>query len=464
MKTENIKLFELNPSQEVVKLQCTYTLFKKVVNILTSATSNKKIDFSVMENAFNMAIERHDCTRLRFVKKNKKLMQYFLPKVTFENIPCISFNTKEEQDKFINNQSKKAIKFMKGSVIEPTFINTYDGKQMIFLKVCHLIFDIYGLNYFIKDLFDLYEHLTNNTPLPETPKKFEELLQKDLIIKHDENKIKRDFDYFEKLLSSNPEPIYAGFDGGTNKHIIKSRAKGKKPAKMFFIKNDTKLFAHSIEKPLCDKMIEYCKTAHTTIANLLLYIFSVTQSKLNGDVEYLLPLELCNVRDTLLAKRCSGTKVQSLNCLTKVDKNQSFADNLKAFVDRQSENYRHIGMEDMVGQVQLHRIYKTSIMTTYYSLTYSFIPYQKSKDVEINFYSNGKCALPAYVAVLYDFENNTMGIGYDCQTQLISKNNVSEFHENLKSCIKQVLNNPNILIKDIKLKDITNENKNRKRT
>ena len=38
------KLYELTPSQEVICLQTKYTLYKRVVNILFSATSKKELD------------------------------------------------------------------------------------------------------------------------------------------------------------------------------------------------------------------------------------------------------------------------------------------------------------------------------------------------------------------------------------------------------------------------------------
>ena len=41
---DNTQLYEINPSQEVVKLQCKFTLFKRVINILSSATTSKNID------------------------------------------------------------------------------------------------------------------------------------------------------------------------------------------------------------------------------------------------------------------------------------------------------------------------------------------------------------------------------------------------------------------------------------
>ena len=66
------KLYELTPSQEVICLQTKYTLYKRVVNILFSATSEKELDFNIMGKAFNLLVERNDSLRIRFIKKNKK--------------------------------------------------------------------------------------------------------------------------------------------------------------------------------------------------------------------------------------------------------------------------------------------------------------------------------------------------------------------------------------------------------
>ena len=97
------KLYDLAPSQNVIILQTKYTLWPKVVNIVFSASKNEDMDFDVLDKAFNLVVQRNDCLRIRFVKHNKKLMQYFLEEdeVVFDNIQHLEFHTKEEQDKII---------------------------------------------------------------------------------------------------------------------------------------------------------------------------------------------------------------------------------------------------------------------------------------------------------------------------------------------------------------------------
>ncbi len=149
------KLYELTPSQNVILLQTKYTLWPKVVNIVFSASKKEDMDFDLLEKAFNLVVQRNDCLRIRFVKQKKQLMQYFLEEneVTFENIERLSFDTKEEQEKFIDKVRSKAIKYMKGDQIIPYFIKTYDGQSMVLLKVNHIVLDIYGIDFILNDLF-----------------------------------------------------------------------------------------------------------------------------------------------------------------------------------------------------------------------------------------------------------------------------------------------------------------------
>ena len=65
-------------------------------------------------------------------------------------------------------------------------------------------------------------------------------------------------------------------------------------------------------------------------------------------------------------------------------------------------------------------------------------------------YSNEKCALPAYIGVLYDINNQEMQIAYDVQTKIVTEEDVKTFHNKLTNIIKQIVENPEILLKDIK--------------
>lgn len=451
MKKQKYKLYDTTLSQDLPILQTKYTLYKRIINITMSATSDTPLDYDTMLKALNLAVERNDSARLRFVKKKGKIKQYILPQYKYDNMTRASFSTKEEQDKYITKETHKAVKYMKGEVIKPYFIHTYDNKDMIILKVCHINFDLYGLNMFYKDLFEVYDAIKNNTELPKQLLPFENVIIKDLEHKNDKEYFDKNREFFDKYLREREQPYYAGLNGKKGKHYEKMIKKGSHSMRMFFIKNDTEGYMHDIPSSTSLKLMEYCKQNKISPANYLLFAFSVVQAKLN-DVYNLMPLELCNCRGTMAEKMTAGTKVQSLACYTTVKPECEFEQNLKEFCSNQTLLYRHIGFSDTAFQMMSHKIYNSSLLGTFYSLTFSFIPMIVPEGVSFQVYSNGKCALPAYIAVVYDVKMGDMKIVYDCQTQLMDGKDVENFHKLLIQTIDTVLENPNTKIEKLEIK------------
>ena len=340
---------------------------------------------------------------------------------------------------------------MKGVVIEPYFIKTYDNKYMVFFKICHLILDIYGINMIFKDLFEVYKALKNGKELPAEPGKYEDLIKKDLIKKADKEFFDKNYEYFSEMLNDKPEPFYAGLHGDKDPIWQKQRKKRKRAMKMFFINNDTKGYALKIDKETCDRVMEYCKEHSQSPANFLFYTASITAAKMNGNVKNMLPLELCNCRGTMSEKNCAGTKVQSIGCYTHIEHEMSFKENFEDFCKKQTQLYRHVGFPDMAFEMLLHKVFRSSMLETYYYLTYSFIPFKMPKGLELNIYSNEKGALPAYVAQLYDVDTGEITMAYDVQTKIMAEEDVKTFHDNYVKLINKVLDNDEARLNSINL-------------
>ncbi len=445
---ENKQLYELTLSQEVTTLQCKYTIFKRIMNILTSMTSKTELDFEVLKKAFNIVAQRNDCLRLKFVKHNGKLMQFFEDKVEF-NIPVMEFNTKQEQEKFINKVRRKTIGYKKGEVVEPYFIKTHDKKFMVLMKVAHLILDIYGINMIYKDLFEVYDALKNNKEMPPMPVQFEEIVKIDLLRKHDKSFNEKNEEFYTNYFNEKEEPFYAGI-GGVNSEVYKEQQrKNKRAMNMLFFDIDTKGYEHKIDKTLVEKMVDFCKETKFSFANLMFYLCSLNCAKLNNNQKNMLPLELCNCRGSYQAKACAGMRVQSLACYTSFDYEKSFTENLADFSMSQGKLYRHIGYSDTKVQFLLHSAWKSPFLSTYFALAFSFIPFVMPEDLEFFLYSNEKSVLPCYMALLYNAQKNEIIMDYDVQTKIISEEDVKNYHNSLLKLIDTVLNNPNLKLKDL---------------
>ena len=444
--------YNLSLSQDVAYLQCKYSLYKRVINILSSIAIDEEVDFELMDQAFKLLVKRNDCLRIRFFKKKGDLMQYFGDSgKNIKKVPVLSFETKEQQDAFIDKVRKKSIDYMHGVVIEPYFIHTYDNRYMVFFKICHLVADLYGINVLYMDLINVYNALKKGESLPPAPESFEEIIKKDIEKNSKGNLAEKHLEYFTNLLTDNPEPFYAGIHGPNNPIWQKQLKKHHRSMPIFLVRNNTQTYRHKIDKDLVEKVLTYCQNNQCSPANLLFYASSIALAKLNGNLKNIMPIGLYNCRNSAQEKRCAGPKVQSAACYTKIDYALSFEDNLKAFSLAQNGLYRHVKFKDRDFEALMHNIYRSSPLLIYYSIAYSLIPIDMPEGVEFNLYTNGNGALPAYVIQVLNAKTKEVDMAYDVQTKITSEDDVSNFHTYYLNVLKQVLDDPGIKVADIQL-------------
>lgn len=444
--------YNLSLSQDVAYLQCKYSLYKRVINILSSITIDEEVDFELMVQAFKLLVERNDCLRIRFFKKRGQLMQYFGDSgKDIKKVPVLSFETKEQQDAFIDKVRKKTIDYMHGVVIEPYFIHTYDNRYMVYFKICHLVTDLYGINVLYMDLMNVYNALKKGEALPAAPTSFEEVIKKEIEKNSKGDLEEKHLEYFTNLLTDNPEPFYAGIHGPDNPIWQKQLKKHHRSMPIFLVRNSTRSYRHKIGRDLVEKMLTYCQDNRCSSTNLLFYASSIALAKLNGNRKNIIPVGLYNCRNSAQEKHCAGPKVQSAACYTKIDYTRSFEENLKAFSIAQNGLYRHVKFKDRDFEALMHNIYRSSPLLIYYSIAYSLIPIDMPEGVEFNLYTNGNCALPAYVIQVLNAKTKEIDMAYDVQTRITSEEDVSKFHTYYLNVLKQVLDDPGIKVADIQL-------------
>ena len=99
----------------------------------------------------------------------------------------------------------------------------------------------------------------------------------------------------------------------------------------------------------------------------------------------------------------------------------------------------------------MHNIYRSSPLLIYYSIAYSFMPIDMPAGVELDLYTNGNCALPAYVIQVLNAQTKEVDVAYDVQTKITGEEDVSNYHTYYLNVLKQVLDDPGIKVTDIQL-------------
>ena len=96
------KLYDLCNSQDGMYLMYKFNLQKQQVQIPTSITVDRDLDFDLLQKAFDMEIERNESFRIRFVKVKGAVKQYFIEPYTFK-VERKHFSSVEEQEAFFDS-------------------------------------------------------------------------------------------------------------------------------------------------------------------------------------------------------------------------------------------------------------------------------------------------------------------------------------------------------------------------
>jgi len=438
------KFYELNSSQQVVELQTKYTLFKRVENILFRTTIAGGYDKKLMTDAINLLFKRNDCLRIRFVKKDGKKLQYFEEERTIGDIPFRKFETVVGEESFVRKFRKNPVNCFKGRPLEVVFAENVSGEAQIYFKISHYVADTYGIGILVGDLFGIYDALSKGTELPAAPGSFEKVLVKDLEFASNPELCAKDKEFFEQYYSSHaePKPMFNGLQGNKSDEWLKNKRKGAIAMPMYFVKCDTKGYKLDMPSVLGRKAGQWCEKNGITLSTFFYYTITIASSLVNDRIKYLTPLLLLDCRGTLTERKAAGTKVQALSIYETVDYDRSFNDNIRDVFIAHQELYKHTKLKYTEGETIQHRIWGHSVMSQTYGFSFSFVPTSSPEGVDLQIISNGKCALPAYVAVMFNMKTGAISVVYDVQTMLIEPEVLGEFHNTYLRVIERVLDNP----------------------
>ncbi len=438
-------------SQNVINLQTKYTLYKRVINIISSVEFDFDLDLDIGQKALQMVYDRNDCLRIKIIKKDKKLVQFIREEVKCENVPFFEFENEEDVEKFVLKIRKKPIKYKKGIMMEPYFIKVND-KYRLLTKVCHYALDTYGLQVIYRDFVGCYEFLKNNKPIEFTPSSYKDLIKKELTDLKKNFKYEKLKEFYTEYFKKSEAPTFVSLAGPNQKAWSKQLIKGKKAIATPFLGCDTHPYMFEFGQDVVEPILKFCEENKITLANALFYSYCVTLTRMNGNVSHIIPLEMINCRARLNEKNTGGTMVQALVCSANFDFEKSFIENLTYFVENQNTLYRNLGFPQSDVEVLLHDIYGKSLLRTYYPISFSLIPYKSASNYRFRFYSNGKCALVCYMALMYDVDKHIIQACYDPMIKYASEEETKNFHENVKLVVKQICENKEILLKEIQVK------------
>lgn len=452
MEIAGKQLYHFTNSQDVIRLQSKYALFKRVLNILFSLTFDEGFDEALMCQAIDLLYERHDCLRLRFVKQGKETMQYFEAERKSGKIPSLRFETNGAYDAFFRRFRRKPTDVAKGDVLRVVFAVNPEGKQMVICKISHYVADTYGIGILVNDLMGIYAALRDGKELPPAPGSFEEIVRKDNEFRNDAAATECDRAFFHDYYFNrhgDSHPVYCGQHGNKDDHWLKFKRKGEFGNSYLFIRCDTEPYEFALPKSITLDAQQWCADHGISLNTFFMMAFTLTLSLLNDRETRLCSVEILNCRGTLADRRTAGTKATGLTVRTDIDYDKSFRENAAALFEEQQEIYRHTRLTYLETEVMQHEAWKFSMLRCLICSGFSYIPYQSQPGVRFQLHSNGKGALTTYVAIMHDVVNNEISINYDVQRLRITPVQLIDFQSLYIRVMEKVIARPDTPLKEI---------------
>jgi hypothetical protein len=449
-----IKYYDLSSAQKILLLSQKYTIHKQVNNICTSILMDTELDFDILKKAIEKAYERNDSLRVRLIKLDKKLKQYFVEKET-PSIDYLDFSGKslEEMEKKLYHIAQKPITTIGKPLSKVYMLRSFDEKCGIYFVVSHMILDSWAITTFFKDVLALYDALSNNTDLPKPLNPYEELLINDLDYK-DTEAYKKDHEFWEKTLSTS-EPIFTHVNGPST--LEKYRQKHKNPnlryAQIFTLFTKAKNVMLPVPKELVTSMESFCSTNKLPMQALVLFAYSNYFSKVNNYEKNFIIHTVVARRGTLKEKNSGGTRVHFMPLQVILNDNINFKEACEVISEKQTEIYRHSTINPLEVMNIWRRLYNVPEIATYLSTSLTFQPVKlvspNGVKIQTKWYGNGAAANPLYLTVMDGDGTGSLKFYYEYQTHSISLDTVQKLHSHMLKVLENGVNNPDLTIYEL---------------
>jgi hypothetical protein len=450
-------LYDLIPSQQTMYLMFKYTFSKQISQIPTSFSIDKDMDFDLLTKALNIEFERNDSLRLRFIKVDKQIKQYFLPEFKMSKVPCKFFRSTQQQEEFFQKDAQTPVRFDKGQNFRIIFYKNAEGHNGIYFNVSHLNMDAMGAMVFYVDLISVYKALKNGTEMPAPLASYEEYIKEEFIRLQNEKKTLKHENFYREYFAKGGEPFYAGVHGPA--FLEKYRKKKKNPdlrvppAYNPLLDKCNMITGH-IGTEDAAKIFAFCKERKIAPESLFMLGLRTHCSAINYRTDDVFMMATCSKRATIKEKKMSGCLVQPVQVRTIIPETATFEEGLNEYTKVRTDLYRHSEYPYITARDMSRDMYNYSLIQGPACMMFSWIPVPIDlNDIGVKFdfktYDLGRYFTPLYTICSPDPKDKGINLNYMYRIKLSQKEDIEALHENALKVIMAGIENPQITMKEL---------------
>ena len=432
-----------NPQKSIWLTEKTYPKCP-IGNIGGSIIIEELVNFLLLEKAVNILVQKNDSLRFKFIEEFGRVKQYISKYIPFspEFIELSSF---DEIQKLETQMISSPFNLLDSFLFDFKLFKLPNGHGGCTIVVHHLINDAWTTGLIVNEIISIYNSLIKKETLEDLEfPSYSEYIKNEIEYLSSE-KFPKDKIFWEELFSTIPELATIPSVTYSPSNVIEYKSKRNQ-----FV----------ISKDILNKVNIFCKDSKTSVFNFFMALFALYISRISGLSDFVIGTPVLN-RSNFKEKNTLGMFVSTVPFRISLDDCMDFT----AFVSGISKDFSTIFRHQKYPyQNILEHIRETDpSVPNIYDILISYQNIRSTKQTsEISYSSrwvSNECLSDSLQIHIYDMDDTgDFNIAYDYLAAKYSSQDIDNLHSRIMSIIDQILNDPNILLKNIEI--VTSSEKN----
>ncbi len=390
---------------------------------------NQKVDFDCLKKALNYCFKKNDSMRTKLCKEDDKLFQYF-ENYQEMNFEIVDVNTEDDVNRLKQDIINKPFEMFNSFLFHLVIYRYPNGFGGIIIKISHVMGDGYTLGLI---LYEVLGYLSGKIRII-LPFSYTKYIKKEEKYPYS-RKCMQDKMLWEQIFE-NGVPA-TSFIPSKKEHFSYSKAN-----KLFF----------DIDDDIISKVKSFCKIHGISNSTFYMSIYGIYINKRTNLTDFFLSTANRN-RTKISEMLTTGMMTKTAYFIVRV-KNETFIDFTKEMRLSLKSCYQHMDYiynykDELFKKYNDNRVVPSKVFLSYQDLQIN------TDKMHINYDIEGDNNIGTYgfdVISIHIFEyKGKVKIIYDYLSEQYSKEEITDINNSIINIIKQVSENNNILINDIKI-------------
>ncbi len=428
------------PQKSILSMEQFYSN-TSVNTICGKITIHSNVDFTLLNKAINLFVKNTNNIRYQLHKDQDIVSQYEEPYTPF-NIEHFKLNCKNEEN-ICNTIAHKVFPLYDSPLYYFATFQNEDLTGGFFICVHHIISDAWSLSILINSIISFYSKLIKKETISTVQNS--DFIYTNFIEQENNymqsSKFIKDQTFWNEIFKENT------FENSSFQNFL--------PASSW----EATRAEFKLSKKLSTKILNFCSSIKISPFTLILLLMGIYESKIKQSNSIVLSTPILN-RCTSRDKNTFGLFINNILYKLDIDESTSFIDTVTQLNNLQFSYLRHqkYPFQNLIEEIKNKFNIKDAIFDTTVSYQNARTNHcQDNVNYDSKWLFNGFSSIPL-VFHIYDMDDTKcLSFIYDYQNNVYDYSNIKDRHNRLLYICEQIIDNPNILMKDIEF--VTQEEK-----